>query len=89
MEVTCHPPPRYLATDMQLFLSSPIIIFTLWKNKFVGLHLLGGLLLCFTIIPTYLSFKNKWGFSITIPAGAELTATTEYYEHFYVVPWCR
>ena len=35
---------RYLANDMQFFLTSPIIIFALWKHRTVGLSLLATLL---------------------------------------------
>ena len=35
---------RYLANDMQFFLTSPIIIFALWKHRNVGLGLLVTLL---------------------------------------------
>ena len=35
---------RYLANDMQFFLTSPIIIFALWKHRTIGLSLLATLL---------------------------------------------
>ena len=35
---------RYLANDMQFFLTSPIIIFALWKHRTLGLTLLSTLL---------------------------------------------
>ena len=35
---------RYLANDMQFFLTSPIIIFALWKRRTIGLTLLTTLL---------------------------------------------
>ena len=35
---------RYLANDMQFYLTSPIIIFALWKHRGIGLSLLATLL---------------------------------------------
>ena len=71
---------RYLANDMQFFLTSPIIIFALWKHRKVGLGLLATLLVAlsplnslqmlfqvsFTVIPTVLGFVNNWGFSTQV-----------------------
>jgi hypothetical protein len=82
--------PRYLANDMQFFLTTPFIIFAMWKNDRLGLGLLATLLVIFTAIPTALGFINDWGFSTIIPAGGTIvTAKTNYMEDFYVVPWCR
>ena len=71
---------RYLANDMQFFLTSPIIIFALWKHRTLGLTLLSTLLVwpptprankinlqvTFTVIPVVLGFVNNWGFSTQV-----------------------
>ena len=41
---------RYLANDMQFFLTSPIIIFALWRHRTVGLGLLATLLVLLILI---------------------------------------
>merc|ERR550517_1016746 len=78
----------YLANDMQFFLTSPIIIFALWKHRTIGLSLLATLLVSFTVIPTVLGFVNNWGFSTQILAGGNPNMEG-YFDQFYVVPWCR
>jgi hypothetical protein len=75
-----------MANDMQFFLTSPFIIYALWKNHRVGLGLLGSLLLIFTVIPTVLSFVNDYPFGPLFFGGGN---QEEYMMEFYVVPWCR
>ena len=80
---------RYMANDMQFFLTSPFIIFALWKNRNLGLGLLAGLLVIFTAIPTALGFIEEWGFSPVVLGGADPARATDYMFEFYMVPWCR
>ena len=76
-----------MANDMQFFLTSPFIIFALWKKPKLGLGLLGLLLTAFTAIPTALGVLRDWPFSPMLSAGgADIGA---YMADFYIVPWCR
>ena len=84
-----EPLARYMANDMQFFLTSPFIIFALWKNRNIGLGLLAGLLVIFTAIPTALGFIEEWGFSPALLAGADQARQGDYMMEFYIVPWCR
>ena len=88
LEFTCHSVlTRYMANDMQFFLTSPFIIFALWKKPKLGLGLLGLLLTVFTAIPTVLGVVRDWPFSPMLAAGgADIGA---YMADFYIVPWCR
>ena len=74
---------------MQFFLTSPFIIYALWKNRTLGLGLLGALLVTFTAIPIALGYMRDWGFSPIFIAGGDPTTATEYMFDFYIVPWCR
>ena len=74
----------YLANDMQFFIISPIFIFALWYNKFIGIILWGLGVTAATVIPTVLSWVNNY------PISAGFFGTDfDYFKKFYVVPWCR
>jgi len=85
----------YMANDMQFFLTSPFIIYALWKsrrqpwNRNMGLAILGTLVIIFTAIPTVLSIVNDYPFSTLVMNGANPDNLTKWGTEFYVVPWCR
>lgn len=78
-----------MANDMQFFITSPFIIFALWKNRTFGLGLLAVLLTIFTAIPTVLGFLEDWPFNPMLAAGADPARGFDYMLEFYIVPWCR
>ena len=86
---------RYMANDMQFFLTSPFIIFALWSSRNqpwkrnIGLALLGILLVIFTAIPTVIGVVEDYPFSPMLMNGADPNSMGDYMYNFYVVPWCR
>jgi hypothetical protein len=87
-------PMRYLANDMQFFVTTPFIIFAMWKSTRLGVGLLSTLLVIFTAIPTALAFIDDWGFTtVYVGGGNPLTSPTPFqnafFWDFYVLPWCR
>ena len=86
---------RYMANDMQFFLTSPFIIFALWSSRHqpwkrnMGLALLGLLLVIFTAIPTVLGVVKDYPFSPMLFNGVDQSIAGDYMMNFYVVPWCR
>jgi hypothetical protein len=79
---------------MQFFLTTPFIIFAMWKSTRLGIGLLSTLLVIFTAIPMALGFIDDWGFTaVHVGGGNVLTTQTpfhnDYMMNFYVVPWCR
>ena len=95
MQKICFFFSRYMANDMQFFLTSPFIIFALWSSRRqpwkrnMGLALLGILLVVFTAIPTVLGFVKDYPFSPMLMNGADTSAILDYFSNFYIVPWCR
>ena len=86
---------RYMANDMQFFLTSPFIIFALWSSRRqpwkrnIGLALLAILLVIFTAIPTVIGVVKDYPFSPMLMNGADPNGMGDYMMNFYVVPWCR
>jgi len=86
----------YMGNDMQFFLTSPFIIYALWRSRNrpwtrnLGIGLLGLLTIIFTAIPTILTAVNDFPFSPMLMNGADpVNAQGKYMMEFYVVPWCR
>ena len=85
-----------MGNDMQFFLTSPFIIYALWRSRNrpwtrnVGIGLLGLLTIIFTAIPTILTAVNDFPFSPMLMNGADpVNAQGKYMMEFYIVPWCR
>ena len=87
MVQSCLGQTWYMASDMQMFLVSPFIIWSLWKKEKTGLILSGVLMVAATIVPFTLSWVQDYPFSPLISAGA--TGVDTYMKDFYIVPWCR
>ena len=85
-----------MGNDMQFFLTSPFIIYALWRSRNrpwtrnLGICLLGLLTIIFTAIPTILTAVNDFPFSPLLMNGADpVNAPGKYMMEFYIVPWCR
>ena len=89
MTLSCLGQTWYMANDMQFFIFSPIILWTLWRHEKVGLILSGLLTIVATAIPFALAWTQDYPFSPSLPAGAPEEATQGYMTDFYIVPWCR
>ncbi|XP_057365085.1 nose resistant to fluoxetine protein 6-like [Daphnia carinata] len=89
INVQCMEQTWYLATDMQLFILSPLFIYLLWRRKNIGLALLGFVFLgtiganfaifaVFDLMPTIMPTRTF----DTLAMGFDA-------DYYYTKPWTR
>ena len=49
-----------MANDMQYFIIAPPIIWLVWRNKKLGLVVIGSLIALSCVIPTVVTYKNGY-----------------------------
>ena len=85
--LSCMGQTWYMAVDMQFFIFTPLIIWTLWRHEKVGLILSAILTVGATAVPLALAWQNDYPFSPTLNEGR--AGQEAYMGDFYIVPWCR
>ncbi|KAL5011613.1 hypothetical protein ScPMuIL_010164 [Solemya velum] len=78
----------YLANDMQMYWASPIVIIPLFLSPVFGGIWSFLSLLAVTIATGVISWKNNLATSMVIE-GMQMRESAEYYDLYYVKPWCR
>ncbi|BFZ20626.1 hypothetical protein BsWGS_23665 [Bradybaena similaris] len=87
----CFAHSWYLANDMQFYILSPLFIVPIYFNRFVGVAVCLGFLLVSWITTGVLSTLNQWPPSLDspVPDGNSTIHSRNYYEYYYIKPWCR
>jgi peptidoglycan/LPS O-acetylase OafA/YrhL len=81
----CMGETWYMANDMQFFLISPIFLLAMWHSNILGIVVSTMALIGATIIPMVVIYIKDYPFAMVF----DTTQNSDYYQNFYIVPWCR